>query len=802
MPPSSDPVNDPFYQKLFRLFSHFADVLPEGTLRPSQGEFLLDELLREAGRPTTSKKVSFPDDVSFRELLNLLEVLFPDRLELEPAAERVFERIIGHLIRKGFILYRQMYRKRGCLPQKKVSWSPGWCTIEPGTLTLYPLAKNSKHFQIPLNKEVAIEYCGYLDGRFICTVRNGNNRIDLAHFDDLAIKAFIRDIQLASEKSTREELAAYDLKRSMKNRHVDREVAQRQALEKEKQKLEKELESERQNLRDEEIVRGLATRMLEEEKQKSEQMEKVLYELQMKLEGRSSRREFRGEGDDGNEEDTEIEETLEEIPENEMDKEHQREEELRNYAYHLESSSYDADDEDGRSSPLVSQSVGMSIVQVQRTPSPSVGDESESFDFDDSRCSSRNRSISECYFAVKGAAVILPHSQSPPVGTRDSFSASEIQEHLPLMIKLLRQNDSLNMAVCLQTNVPEHIRYLVIVTTNQATEGNDKDARTLLIGMDYFEGNISIGVVLPLLWCSEVKLTGDGGVVVYGSARTPKKADNTLLFRPTSVQTMWFVFQFLHRELERTIREMTGRKMKEPSLATEHYMDRINSPVILCAQWQQSPLDEDEDYGLGADVVRQQGSPGENLSMQSEIRRELRHVMQSLDLEQVTSRDIKEALTQELGNVDAYKEFIEIEMLVILGQMEKPSQIFDYLYLGNEWNASNYDELMSNEVGYILNMTREVDNFFPQQFCYRKYLVSDEPSTQLLSHWNETTEFIKLAKESGKKCLVHCKKGVSRSSSTVIAYIMKEYGWALDKAVDHVKKRRNCITPNRYLIYK
>ena len=40
--------------------------------------------------------------------------------------------------------------------------------------------------------------------------------------------------------------------------------------------------------------------------------------------------------------------------------------------------------------------------------------------------------------------------------------------------------------------MPEHIRYLVIVTTNQATEGNDKDARTLLIGMDYFEGNIRL----------------------------------------------------------------------------------------------------------------------------------------------------------------------------------------------------------------------------------------------------------------------------------------------------------------------
>lgn len=50
--------------------------------------------------------------------------------------------------------------------------------------------------------------------------------------------------------------------------------------------------------------------------------------------------------------------------------------------------------------------------------------------------------------------------------------------------------DSFNVLFSLQ--VPEHIRYLVIVTTNQATEGNDKDARTLLIGMDYFEGNIRL----------------------------------------------------------------------------------------------------------------------------------------------------------------------------------------------------------------------------------------------------------------------------------------------------------------------
>lgn len=44
--------------------------------------------------------------------------------------------------------------------------------------------------------------------------------------------------------------------------------------------------------------------------------------------------------------------------------------------------------------------------------------------------------------------------------------------------------------------------------------------------------------------------------------------------------------------------------------------------------------------------------------------------------------------------------------------------------------------------------------------------------------------------------LVHCKKGISRSSSTVIAYIMKEYDWPLQRALDFVKEQRKCITPN------
>ncbi|KAJ1359625.1 Protein phosphatase Slingshot 2 [Parelaphostrongylus tenuis] len=257
---------------------------------------------------------------------------------------------------------------------------------------------------------------------------------------------------------------------------------------------------------------------------------------------------------------------------------------------------------------------------------------------------------------------------------------------------------------------------------------------------------------------------------------------------------MWFVFQSLHKELDGTRRET--RRLREPATTTEYYMDRISSPDFLCAQWQQSPLDVDFEDELKADAVRDYLSEG-GKAKEALLRRELRQIMQSVDLDSVTSRDIRDTLAQRVGCVDGHKDFIDREMLVILGQMDKPSRIFHYLLLGTEWNASNWEELNKNNVGYILNMTREVDNFFPMHFKYLKISVSDEASTNLLNSWNITYSFIKEAKESGKVCLVHCKKGISRSSSTVIAYAMKEYGWSLEHALAYVKKRRNCITPNK-----
>lgn len=193
----------------------------------------------------------------------------------------------------------------------------------------------------------------------------------------------------------------------------------------------------------------------------------------------------------------------------------------------------------------------------------------------------------------------------------------------------------------------------------------------------------------------------------------------------------------------------------------------------------------------------------------------------TLDLDVVTSKDIRKRVEEELQlDLTEYKSFMDAEMLIILGQMDGASQIFEDLYLGSEWNASNLEELKRNGIGHILNVTREIDNFFPgtsliwmnedssfnlnyicrlntlDQFDYLNIRVYDDEATELLKHWDRTYKYIRAAVESGSKVLVHCKMGVSRSASVVVAYAMKARHWDLPQALRHVKERRACVKPN------
>ncbi|KAI6235754.1 Dual specificity phosphatase, catalytic domain protein [Aphelenchoides besseyi] len=424
----------------------------------------------------------------------------------------------------------------------------------------------------------------------------------------------------------------------------------------------------------------------------------------------------------------------------------------------------------------------MSLINVCR-PSSIHGDSVESIASHPDAHDVSNQS----YLAVKGAAIVLSHSQAPMCSRIcQAEFLLEIEIHLQNMLRFLRPEDTLSMAVRLQSNSSDHARYLAVVTSY------DKCRESALIGFDCTsDEQTSIGLTIPIIRSTRIELDGDGGILVeYLSV--------FYVFKPVSIQAMWYIFQNLHKELNRSSTSSNGFVPSFNWLM--FYQDPVFSTTedALCSQWHVSLVDEAMQNDLKASVnYIPDSQDAELLENEAFISSKLRQIMQSVDLDEVTSKDIQGRLEKECSlDLTRCKEFIDREMMVILGQLEKPTKIFNYLYLGTEWNASNWDELEKNNVRYILNVSKEVDNFFPAHYEYLKIFVSDEATTTLLKHWQRTYDFIKAAKDSNQVVLVHCKKGISRSSSTVIAYIMKEYNWPLEKALQYVKTKRNCITPN------
>uniref|UniRef100_A0A8C3APL3 Protein phosphatase Slingshot homolog 1 n=1 Tax=Cyclopterus lumpus TaxID=8103 RepID=A0A8C3APL3_CYCLU len=396
-------------------------------------------------------------------------------------------------------------------------------------------------------------------------------------------------------------------------------------------------------------------------------------------------------------------------------------------------------------------------------------------------------SLSESFFMVKGAALFLQQGSShqgqkahPP-----HKHAGDLPQHLQVMINILRSEDRIKLAVRLESAWSEHVRYMVVVYTS----GRQDTEENILLGIDFTTKDCkscSIGLALPLWSDTKIHLDGDGGFTVNTASRTH-------VFKPVSVQAMWSALQVLHKacEVSRRYNYFPG------GMALTwmgYYESCIASDQNCINEW--NAMKDLETTRLDSPTMFVD-KPSERERTGCLIKTKLRSIMMCRDLENVTCKQIRTELEQHMNcNLKEYKEYIDNEMLLILGQMDKATLIFDHVYLGSEWNASNLEELQESGVGYILNITREIDNFFPGTFSYHNIRVYDEDATDLLAHWNETYNFIVKAKKNRSKCLVHCKMGVSRSASTVIAYAMKEFGWSLEKAYTFVKQKRSITRPN------
>lgn len=128
----------------------------------------------------------------------------------------------------------------------------------------------------------------------------------------------------------------------------------------------------------------------------------------------------------------------------------------------------------------------------------------------------------------------------------------------------------------------------------------------------------------------------------------------------------------------------------------------------------------------------------------------------------------------------------------------KMSKIMDHIYLGNESDAKNEEQLSREGITHIINVTKNIPCYHQENkmFTYLRIPVNDACNQNLKQHFAETIKFIDDAKSVNGKVLVHCQAGISRSPTIVIAYLMKITKLSMNSAYNEVKDKRVIIGPN------
>jgi len=161
----------------------------------------------------------------------------------------------------------------------------------------------------------------------------------------------------------------------------------------------------------------------------------------------------------------------------------------------------------------------------------------------------------------------------------------------------------------------------------------------------------------------------------------------------------------------------------------------------------------------------------------------------------------KKHLTIDLNLVDAPantpadRSPIKLESYRV-GQFQNVcTKVIDGLYMGGVLPARDFSLLKNLGVTHILNCG-ESPNCFPDAFCYKNLNLRDTPTQVIKSTFDEIVYFVDSAIQSGGACYCHCEKGISRSSTAVICYLMGRMKMDYSEAFDLLASKRDICSPN------
>lgn len=138
------------------------------------------------------------------------------------------------------------------------------------------------------------------------------------------------------------------------------------------------------------------------------------------------------------------------------------------------------------------------------------------------------------------------------------------------------------------------------------------------------------------------------------------------------------------------------------------------------------------------------------------------------------------------------------------------NKITDQLWLGSYAALGAVKQMKEENITHVLSViSPDINSAFfgdssseetlshrVKNFKHLRIDIDDVEDENIMQHFAKTNEFINDAVNNGSGCLVHCMAGVSRSATTVCAWLMRHNFWTPQQAIEHVKSKRKVANPN------
>lgn len=140
-------------------------------------------------------------------------------------------------------------------------------------------------------------------------------------------------------------------------------------------------------------------------------------------------------------------------------------------------------------------------------------------------------------------------------------------------------------------------------------------------------------------------------------------------------------------------------------------------------------------------------------------------------------------------------------------------EIIPGLWISGSNLVKNKKLLNRNNIKAIVNCTpiHEVANYFEAKsgssetknaINYLRIPIDDVPeedeAKKLLTYLQQSSfDFILKHLQNKHGVLIHCVSGISRSSTTMIYFLMKHLNWSQEYALSRIKEKRPWVEPNK-----